>query len=155
MSQENDVEITYHRYFQLCPSRTLDSIDVEQVKKELCDSKVVMDIATKVYYSVTHGRISKPNTDAVVFFTTVEDLETKAILETEKETEQRLKDAGYRLIPELKLLSAGEMAQVIWEAGKKYEEAGGDLARIAQIQRFIWIAEAQLNSIKKQIGLEV
>ena len=62
-----------------------------------------------------------------------------------------LYDAGYRLVPELKLLSAGEMLQVIWEAGKKYEEAGGDLARIAQIQRFIWIAQAQLEKDKRDI----
>lgn len=37
-------------------------IDIEQVKKELYDYHVMMNEVSKVYDSITGGRISKPNT---------------------------------------------------------------------------------------------
>lgn len=57
-------------------------------------------------------------------------------------------DAGYRQIPELKLLSDEEIKKAIWDMGIKAERDG---LEITQRMRFYAIAQAQLDSIKKQI----
>lgn len=39
-------------------------VDLEQIKKELFDYHMIMKEVSKVYYEVTGGKVSKPNTAA-------------------------------------------------------------------------------------------
>lgn len=49
-------------------------VDLDQVKRELHDFKVVMEEVRKVYYTITGGRISKVNTAATAVLGVVEEL---------------------------------------------------------------------------------
>ena len=58
---DEDVEREWKEFWKpiVCPNGVLD---LQQVKKELFDFRVVMREAEKVYYHVTNGKLSKPNT---------------------------------------------------------------------------------------------
>jgi hypothetical protein len=58
---DGDVERVWKEFWEeiVCPNGILD---LEQVKKELYDFRMMMTEAGKAYYHVTGGRLSKPNT---------------------------------------------------------------------------------------------
>jgi hypothetical protein len=59
--------------------------DFIQVKKELHDYHVVTSNVSKVYDSITNGRISKPNTLASAVIAVVEDIQNEEINEIQKD----------------------------------------------------------------------
>jgi len=59
----NEVEKVYNEFWKEIIEKPDGSIDIEQVKKELCDFKMIMDDAAKVYCHVTGDQISKVNTN--------------------------------------------------------------------------------------------
>ncbi len=77
-SSEEDkrlVEQKYQEFWKDIVENPDGTLNIEQVKKELSDYSMVMDIASKVYCSITRGRISKPNTNADCIIQVVEDLQ--------------------------------------------------------------------------------
>ena len=48
-------------------------LDLDKVKAELYDYKIVMEEVSKVYDHITNGRISKPNTQSDVVISETED----------------------------------------------------------------------------------
>lgn len=58
-----NVEKHYQEFWKPIVENPDGSLNIEQVKKELSDFKMVMDGASKVYDQITGSRISKPNTD--------------------------------------------------------------------------------------------
>jgi hypothetical protein len=73
------------------------SIDVEQVKKELYDFRMVMLGAAKVYCHITHDRISKPNTDPDAVIRVADDLQTEACQEASDDEAEATKEELQRL----------------------------------------------------------
>jgi hypothetical protein len=57
------VEETWNDFWKEIVCKPDGTLNVEQVKKELHDYKIVMDCASKAFDAVTGGRVSKPNTD--------------------------------------------------------------------------------------------
>lgn len=63
-------------------------IDLEQLKKELFDYSNIMHGASEVYYHVTGGAVSKPNTDPKVVCAMSDDITTELVEEAIKEHEE-------------------------------------------------------------------
>ena len=52
----------------------------------------------------------------------------------------------------MSILSKEQMLQVIWDAGVKYEEGGGEPGNITQMLRFEWIAESAYRETLKMVA---
>jgi len=62
---DNQVQAVFEEFWQ--PIVMLNGEwDLEQVKRELYDYRQVMSRVSEVYEYITHGRISKPNTDPAI-----------------------------------------------------------------------------------------
>lgn len=59
-----DVEQVYEDFWQEIICDSDGNIDVEQVKKELCDYYIMLQEVPKVYCEITDGMLSKPLYDA-------------------------------------------------------------------------------------------
>lgn len=70
---EDDVEETFENFWKdiIEPDGVLD---LDQVKRELHDYKMLLDEVPKVYGEITGGRISKPNTLAFHVLSAHEDV---------------------------------------------------------------------------------
>jgi hypothetical protein len=64
MAIDKEVEQCYQEFWKDIIEKPDGTIDVEQVKKELYDFRVMMREVRKVYDDVTGGKFSKPNTAA-------------------------------------------------------------------------------------------
>jgi len=58
----NEVEKVYEEFWKNIVENLDGTINLDQVKMELYDFKVVMDEVSQAYYELTNGEISKPNT---------------------------------------------------------------------------------------------
>jgi len=58
----NEIEKVYEEFWKDIVENPDGTINLDQVKMELYDFKVVMDEVSQVYCDITNGRISKPNT---------------------------------------------------------------------------------------------
>jgi len=74
---ESGVDKVYEEFWKEIVEKPDGSLDTEQIKRELYDFKMVMDIASKVYCELTRGCISKPHTDADTIIRVVNDLHTQ------------------------------------------------------------------------------
>ena len=78
-----DVEREWKDFWE--PIVTLDGqLDLEQVKKELYDYRVVMREVSKVYYHITGGKFSKPNTDHQYIIDEVESRFERSVTSAEE-----------------------------------------------------------------------
>lgn len=66
------VEI-YNSFFKDIVENPDGTLNKDQVMRELADYTVFMDTASKVYCNITHGRISKINTNADAIISVYED----------------------------------------------------------------------------------
>ena len=57
-----DVEKNYQEFWKDIVENEDGSLNLEQVKKELCDYSMIMDNCTSAYSEMTCGNVSKPNT---------------------------------------------------------------------------------------------
>jgi hypothetical protein len=73
-------------------------LDMDQVKRELHDFKVMMDNVSQVYCHITGNRMSKPNYDASVVISVYEEEVQKMIQESRAELMNELEEEG-RLKP--------------------------------------------------------
>lgn len=73
---KSTLEKNYREFWKPIIERKDGSIKLSQLKKELYDYSMVMDIASKVYCTITNGRISKPNTHAdVIIDVAIDEME--------------------------------------------------------------------------------
>lgn len=68
-----DYEQTFEDFWKDIVVNPDGTLNIDQVKRELSDYKMVMDIASEVYCHVTGGIISKPNTLAKEIIAVSED----------------------------------------------------------------------------------
>lgn len=81
---EPDYEKTFREFWEGIVCLPDGSLNVDQVKRELHDYKVVMDNATTVYMHVTGGKVSKLNTDADVVCNLADESYEQLYLEENK-----------------------------------------------------------------------
>lgn len=62
VTYEPDYEKTWREFWLPIIGKD-NAVDMDQVKRELHDYHVLLDAVEKVYYEVTDGIASKPNTD--------------------------------------------------------------------------------------------
>lgn len=71
----------------------------EDIQKELADYKFVMEQVREVYYTLTNGRLSKPNHDAATVISEIEEIR-------QQEISDALKEAAFEPRPDLLALQA-------------------------------------------------
>jgi hypothetical protein len=59
-----NVEKCWEEFWRPIVTNPDGSLSLDAIKRELFDFRVVMEEVSKVYYELTAGQISKPNTDA-------------------------------------------------------------------------------------------
>jgi hypothetical protein len=69
----NDIEQIYKDFWKDIVENEDGSINLEQLKKELCDFHFMIEEVPKVYSAVTNGSMSKPNYYSSEVITQFED----------------------------------------------------------------------------------
>lgn len=97
-------------------------LDRHKVALELADYSMVMAGAAKVYYEITGGRISKPNTEPSAVLSVANDVDNEIweqVLADEKERweEEHLKDVCHVSVRPMRLLGADYWVKAIVPEG--------------------------------------
>jgi len=66
MGEDLNYEQEFDSYWKDIVLNEDGTVNLDQVKRELSDYSMVMEIASEVYGNITNGNISKPNTNADV-----------------------------------------------------------------------------------------
>lgn len=87
----SEVERVWNEFWKpiVCKNETLD---IEQIKKELCDYLFLLEQVPKVYNHITNGLLSKPNYYADAVIAAADDVCTKTVEEEMKELKTELAD---------------------------------------------------------------
>ena len=72
-------EKTWRDFWEPVVSGSDGMLDLDKIKRELYDYRILLTNASKVYDHVTGGLLSKTNYDASVVITAADDYQTKLI----------------------------------------------------------------------------
>lgn len=88
-TETTDYENTWQSFWKEIVMGIDGQPDLEQIKKELYNYKILLKNVPIVYDSVTFGRISKPNTDPIYVIDAVENRIQDAYLEGYQEAREK------------------------------------------------------------------
>ncbi|MFF4417048.1 hypothetical protein ACFYY8_31390 [Streptosporangium sp. NPDC001559] len=73
MTEQPDYEKTYDEFWKEIVERPDGTLDLDQLKRELADYRMVLREVGEVYCHVTGGQISKPHTAAATVIAVADD----------------------------------------------------------------------------------
>lgn len=88
---EKEIEENYQNFWKEIVENPDDSINKEQLKKELFDFSFLMENSSKIYYHITDGLLSKNNYTSKTVIDVADDVFNKLLKEETKKYKKIIK----------------------------------------------------------------